>query len=114
MNSAQSQLENKGIDPLYHKNKVKSISFLLILSGVLLLTILLSLRAGSYETLIGELVKGITNDQAREVIKEMPDDLLWDRLATDFYKYKDATQTTGRIPHIMEIKHAEDLTFERR
>ena len=62
----------------------------------------------------GELVKGITSDQAREVIKEMPDDLLWDRLATDFYKYKDATQTTGRIPHIMEIKHAEDLTFERR
>ena len=62
----------------------------------------------------GELVKGITTDQAREVIKEIPDDLLWDRLASDFYKYKDTAQTTGRLPHIMEIKHAEDLTFERR
>ena len=38
---------------------MKSISFLVVLSGILLLSILLSLRAGSYETPIGELVKGI-------------------------------------------------------
>ena len=62
----------------------------------------------------GDLVKGITTDQARDIIKELPDDLLWDRLASDFYKYKDTSQTTGRLPRIMEIKHAEDLTFERR
>ena len=58
MNSVPSKLENN-LDELYRKNQVKSISFLVILSGVLLLTILLSLRAGSYETPIGELVKGI-------------------------------------------------------
>ena len=58
MNSVPSKLENN-VDELYRKNQVKSISFLVVLSGVLLLTILLSLRAGSYETPIGELVRGI-------------------------------------------------------
>ena len=58
MHSVPSKSENN-IDQLYRKNQVKSISFLVILGGVLLLTILLSLRAGSYETPIGELVKGI-------------------------------------------------------
>ena len=59
MNSVRSKLENNGVDELYRKNRIKSISFLAILSGVLVLTILLSLRAGSYETPVGELVKGI-------------------------------------------------------
>ena len=59
MNSVRSQLENNGIDELYRKNRVKSIGFLVILSCVLLLTILLSLRAGSYETPVGELIRGI-------------------------------------------------------
>ena len=59
MNSVRSQLENKGIDEAYRRNRVKSISFLAVLSGVLLVTILMSLRAGSYETPVGELIKGI-------------------------------------------------------
>ena len=59
MNSVRSKLENKGIDALYHKNRVKSIAFLITLSGALLTAILLSLRAGSYETPITELLKGI-------------------------------------------------------
>ena len=58
MNSVRSKLEKNNIDELYRKNRIKSIGFLVILSGVLLLTILLSLRAGSYETPIGELIKG--------------------------------------------------------
>ena len=58
MNSVPSKLETN-IDTLYRKNQVKSISFLGLLGGVLLLTVLLSLRSGSYETPIGELVKGI-------------------------------------------------------
>ena len=59
MNSVPSKLEKNNIDELYRKNQVKSISFLVCLSALLLLTILLSLRAGSYETPIGELVKGV-------------------------------------------------------
>ena len=59
MNSVPSQLENKGIEGAYHKNQVKSIAFLAGLACLLLLTILLSLRAGSYETPIAELLKGI-------------------------------------------------------
>ena len=59
MNSVRSKLENKGIDEAYRKNQIKSIAFLAGLGGLLLVTILLSLRAGSYETPIGELLKGI-------------------------------------------------------
>ena len=59
MNSDPSKLDKNDIDALYRKNQVKSISFLIALSGVLVLATLLSLRAGSYETPIGELLKGI-------------------------------------------------------
>ena len=59
MNSVPSKSENNHFDTLYRKNQIKSIAFLMILSGMLLITILLSLRAGSYETPIGELIKGI-------------------------------------------------------
>lgn len=59
MNSVPSKSGNNSIDALYRKNQVKSISFLIALSGVLVLATLLSLRAGSYETPIGELLKGI-------------------------------------------------------
>ena len=59
MNSDPSKLDKNDIDALYRKNQVKSISFLVALSGVLVLATLLSLRAGSYETPIGELLKGI-------------------------------------------------------
>ena len=59
MNSVPSKLENNGIDQLYKRNRIKSITFLVALSGILVLTILLSLRTGSYETPIGELIKGI-------------------------------------------------------
>lgn len=59
MNSVPSKLENNNIDRLYRKNRVKSIRFLIVLGAVLLLAVLLSLRAGSYETPIAELVKGL-------------------------------------------------------
>ena len=59
MNSVRSKLENNGIDEAYRRNTVKSISFLAVLSVVLLVAILISLRAGSYETPVGELIKGI-------------------------------------------------------
>ena len=59
MNSVRSRSANNDIDTLYRKNQVKSVSFLIILTSILLLTVLLSLRAGSYETPVGELVKGI-------------------------------------------------------
>lgn len=59
MNLAASPLENNHIDNAYRKNQVKSVSFLIFLGCLLLCTIVLSLRAGSYETPIGELLKGI-------------------------------------------------------
>ena len=59
MNSVRSKLENKNADSLYMKNRLRSISFLVLLGAILLLTVFLSLRAGSYETPAGELLKGI-------------------------------------------------------
>ena len=59
MNSVTSKSEHEAVDALYRKNRVRSVGFLLILTGLLVATILLSLRAGSYETPIAELVKGI-------------------------------------------------------
>ena len=51
MNSVPSKLENKGFDPLYRKNQVKSVSFLIILGGVLLLTILKFCKAARFASL---------------------------------------------------------------
>lgn len=59
MNSARSQLANNNPDSAYRRNQVKSISFLILLAAGLLAAVLLSLRAGSYNTPIGELVRGI-------------------------------------------------------
>lgn len=59
MNSVRSHLENKGIDQAYRRNRVKSISFLIALSVLLLGTMLLSLCSGSYETPVLELIKGV-------------------------------------------------------
>ena len=59
MRWSPSKLENNGVDGLYRRNQVKSITFLAMLGGILVLTILLSLRAGSYETPLAELVRGI-------------------------------------------------------
>ena len=59
MSSVRSRLENKGIDAAYRRNRIESITFLIVLDGVLFVTVLLSLRAGSYETPIIELIKGI-------------------------------------------------------
>lgn len=59
MHLQTSKLESKGIDRNYHRNQVKSLSFLLILSGLLVVTILLSLRSGSYQTPIFQLIQGI-------------------------------------------------------
>ena len=59
MNSVPLKSENKHIDSLYKKNQTKSIWFLIGLAALLLVAVLLSLRAGSYETPIAELVKGV-------------------------------------------------------
>ena len=59
MHSVPSKSDSNHIDTLYRKNRVKSIGFLIVLGATLLVTVLLSLRAGSYDTPIGELVKGL-------------------------------------------------------
>ncbi|WP_459129886.1 FecCD family ABC transporter permease [Guggenheimella bovis] len=59
MNSVPSTSSNNGIEELYRKNQRKSVAFLVVLAVLLILAILFSLRAGSYNTPIGELLRGI-------------------------------------------------------
>ena len=68
MHSVPLKSESNHIDSLYRKNRIKSIGFLIVLSILLVVTILLSLRAGSYETPIAELVKGIFGQSADKKI----------------------------------------------
>ena len=64
MNSVPSPLGNKQNLSDYRKNELRSICFLVLLVVFLLLSILLSLRAGSYNTPVTELIKGIFGKSA--------------------------------------------------
>ena len=68
MNSVLSSLGNKQNLSDYRKNELRSISFLVLLTVFLLLSILLSLRAGSYNTPVTELIKGIFGKSADKKI----------------------------------------------
>ena len=68
MNSVPSSLGNKQNLSDYRKNELWSISFLVLLTVFLLLSILLSLRAGSYNTPVMELIKGIFGKSADKKI----------------------------------------------
>ena len=68
MNSVPSPLGNKENLSDYRKNELRSISFLVLLTVFLLLSILLSLRAGSYNTPMTELIKGIFGKSADKKI----------------------------------------------
>ena len=59
MSSDRSRLENSGRDGAYRKNQRKSVFFLIILATVLVLTVLFSMWAGSYDTPLKELILGI-------------------------------------------------------
>lgn len=68
MNSVPSPLGNKENLSDYRKNELRSIRFLVLLTVFLLLSILLSLRAGSYNTPVTELIKGIFGKSADKKI----------------------------------------------
>lgn len=53
--------KNNEIDPIYHKNQVRSITCLIVLTVILAGAVILSLWMGSYNTPIGELLRGIFN-----------------------------------------------------
>ena len=66
MNSVPSRLGNNLSD--YRRNQLRSLCFLVFLALFLLLSILLSLRAGSYNTPVTELIKGVFGKSADKKI----------------------------------------------
>ena len=66
MNSVPSRLGNNLSD--YRRNQLRSLCFLVFLALFLLLSILLSLRAGSYNTPVTKLIKGIFGKSADKKI----------------------------------------------
>lgn len=59
MSLKQLQLDSSEYDRAYRRNKMRSIGFLIGLGILLIIVFLLSLQAGSYQTSISELIKGI-------------------------------------------------------
>ena len=68
MRSARLPLVHKHELTDYRKNQARSILFLLLLTMLLLVSVLLSLRAGSYNTPVTELIKGIFGRSADKKI----------------------------------------------
>ena len=68
MRSAKLPLVRKHELTDYRKNQARSILFLLLLTLLLLVSVLLSLRAGSYSTPVTELIKGIFGRSADKKI----------------------------------------------
>ena len=52
----------------YRKNQIRSTLFLVLLALLLLVSVLLSLRAGSYNTPVAELIRGIFGRSADKKI----------------------------------------------
>lgn len=68
MSSVKSRSESSLLRSEHLQKRRKSIVFLCILAGLLVLSLLFSLRAGSYDTPIGELLKGIFGQSAEKKI----------------------------------------------
>ena len=68
MNSAPSPLAKRQELTDYRKNEIRSTGFLVLLVVILLISVLLSLRAGSYNTPITELIKGVFGKSADKKI----------------------------------------------
>ncbi len=81
MRSVPSPLEHD-IDEAYRRNQIKSISFLFGLTGLLVITILLSLCSGSYDTPIWELIKGIFGQAADRRINLVVQNIRLPRICT--------------------------------
>ena len=65
---AEYDMEAHVRDSLYCRNQRKSAVFLILLGVILLASAVLSLWAGSYETPVGELLKGIFGQASDEKI----------------------------------------------
>ena len=61
-------LANNGYDPAYRRNRLRSIAFLVGLGVLLIAAFLLSLGAGSYNTPVTDLVRGIFGRAADDKI----------------------------------------------
>lgn len=82
MSSKRLPLGKDNWDPAYRKKQIRSLVFLAILFAVLLAAILLSLWAGSYDTSLLEVIRGIFGDAEDEKINIVVQNVRLPRICT--------------------------------
>ena len=82
MNSGRLPLENSSRDGEYCRNQVRSIGILMVLGLILVTAVLLSLWAGSYETPINELLRGVAGKASNPKINVVVRNVRLPRICT--------------------------------
>ena len=87
-----------------------------LLSDQELATRIRNLETGEKKIAAENIPSGILQDvlmKRKELVKQLPDHLLWERLAGDYYLFKDTTAETTRLFEKMKTLH-KGAVVERR
>ena len=82
MSSDRCRLESNSNETAYKRNRKKSVIFLVLLAVILLATILVSMWAGSYDTPLNELLKGIIGKSSDQKINIVVQNVRLPRICT--------------------------------
>ena len=82
MSSDRCRLESSSNETAYKRNRKKSVIFLVLLAVILLATILVSMWAGSYDTPLNELLKGIIGKSSDQKINIVVQNVRLPRICT--------------------------------
>lgn len=82
MSSDRCRLESNSNETAYKRNRKKSVIFLVLLAVILLATILVSMWAGSYDTSLNELLKGIIGKSSDQKINIVVQNVRLPRICT--------------------------------
>ncbi len=82
MSSDRCRLENSGNETAYKRNQKKSVVFLVCLAVILLATILFSMWAGSYDTPLNELLRGMIGKASDQKINIVVQNVRLPRICT--------------------------------
>ena len=82
MSSDRCRLESSSDETAYKRNQKRSVIFLVLLAVILLATILISMWAGSYDTPLNELLRGIIGRSSDQKINIVVQNVRLPRICT--------------------------------